>query len=102
MDKRLELHNKLIELVGSNSVYFQPPASVKLSYPCVIYSIGEGSAMRADSMLYNYTHSYELLFIYKQPNIAIIEKVLMALPMSRMTRAYVADNLNHYAFRVYY
>ena len=102
MNKREELHDKLKKLVGSSNVYFQPPASVQLSYPCVIYSIGEGNAMHADGVLYHYVDSYEVIFIYKKPNVAIIEQVLMTLPMCKMTRAYVIDNLNHYAFRVYY
>lgn len=102
MNKRLELHEKLKRLVGTNNVYFQPPASVQLSYPCVIYSIGSGDAKYADGMVYGYVNSYELLFIFKKPNIDIIEQVLTTLPMCRMNRAYVADNLNHYAFSVYY
>lgn len=102
MNNRLELHERLKQLVGTDNVYFQPPASVKLSYPCVIYSIGNGEAKRADNIIYNYVNSYDLIFIYKKPNIEIIEQVLNALPMCRMTRAYIADNLNHYAFSVYY
>lgn len=102
MNNRVELNTKLKMLIGSSNVYFQPPASVQLSYPCVIYSIGNGDAKHADGMVYSYVNSYDLLFIFKKPNVTIIEKVLAELPMCKMTRAYVADNLNHYAFRVYY
>ena len=102
MNKRTKLHEKLKTLIGSSNVYFQPPESVQLSYPCVIYSIGEGDARHADGMVYSYVNSYEILFIFKKPNVGIIEQVLSTLPMCKMTRAYVADNLNHYAFRVYY
>lgn len=102
MSKRLELHAKLEQLVGNHNVYFQPPASVLLSYPCVIYNIGSGDAKHADNMVYKYTNSYDLIFIFKKPNIDIIEQVLQVLPMCRMTRSYVVDNLNHYAFSVYY
>lgn len=102
MNNRLTLHEKLVELVGSNNVYFQPPASVQISYPCVIYNVGNGDAKHADGIVYNYINSYDLTFIYKKPNIEIIEQVLAALPMCRVTRVYVADNLNHYAFSVYY
>ena len=44
MNRRLELQEKLEQLVGNSNVYFQPPASVMLSYPCVIYSVGSGDA----------------------------------------------------------
>lgn len=102
MNKRLQLHEQLKQLVGTDNVYFQPPASVQISYPCVIYNIGNGDAKFADGMVYNYINSYDLIFIYKKPNVEIIEQVLTTLSMCRMTRAYVADNLNHYAFSVYY
>lgn len=102
MNNRLKLHDKLCELVGNTNVYFQPPASVQISYPCVIYRIGNGDAKHADNMVYSYTNSYEVMFIYKQPNIDIIERVLTTLPMCGVSRMYVADNLNHYTFNVYY
>ena len=102
MNNRLALHEKLVELVGNSNVYFQPPTSVQISYPCVIYNVGNGDAKHADNIVYNYINSYDLTFIYKKPNIEIIEQVLAALPMCRVTRVYVADNLNHYAFSVYY
>ena len=54
MNRRLELHSKLVQLIGNNNVYFQPPASVKMSYPCVVYNIGNGEAKRADNQLYGY------------------------------------------------
>ena len=102
MNKRLELHEKLCELVGNTNVYFQPPASVKLSYPCVIYRVGNGNAKHANDKMYIFTHSYEVMFIYKKPNLEIIDEVLSALPMCRLDRTYCGDNLNHYVFTIYY
>lgn len=102
MDRRLELHNKLCELVGNNNVYFQPPASVQISYPCVIYNVSIGDAKHADGIVYKYTNSYDVIFIYKNPNVEILERVLNSLPMCRVSRTYIVDNLNHYAFNLYY
>lgn len=102
MNNRLSLHEKLKTLIGNTNVYFQPPASVNISYPCVIYNIGNGETTFADDRLYKYNHRYELMFIYKKPNIDIIEEVMNALPMCKINRVYVADNLNHYVFSVYY
>lgn len=102
MDNRIQLNSLLKTLVGTPNVYFQPPASISLSYPCVIYNIGNGDAKFANNKLYKYDHKYELIFIYKKPNNEIIEKVLNELPMCKLDRTYVVDNLNHYAFSVYY
>ena len=63
MNKRLQLHEKLCELIGSRNVYFQPPASVQISYPCIIYKIGNGDIKYADSMVYNYINSYDVVII---------------------------------------
>lgn len=102
MDRRLDLHDKLTRLVGNSNVYFQPPASIHLSYPCVIYSLAAGRADYADNTVYRYINRYEVTFIFKQPNGDIIEEVLNSLPLCSVSRVYVADNLNHYVFNTYY
>lgn len=102
MDNRLLLHDELKKLVGTNNVYFQPPSSVRMEYPCVVYNIGNGDAKYADNKMYNYIHRYDVTFIYKKPNNAIIETVLDNFQMCSLSRAYVSDNLNHYAFSLYY
>lgn len=102
MDRRIELHDKLIDILGNRNVYFQPPASVQLSYPCVIYNLGTGDIKRADNSVYAYTNSYEITFIYKKPNMDILEQMLRSFSMCSVSRVYVADNLNHYVFNVYY
>ena len=38
MTSRLELQAKLEELLGSEQVYYQPPESIKMSYPAIVYS----------------------------------------------------------------
>ena len=102
MNRRLELQSKLEELVGNSNVYFQPPASVKLSYPCVVYSVGSGDAKYANDLVYHFTNSYDVTFIYKRPNLDIIEQVVRTLPMCRLNSTYCSDGLNHYVFKLYY
>ena len=101
MDRRMNLQVELERLVGRN-VYFQPPASVQLVYPCVIYNISTGDTKHADDLVYTYTNRFELTFIYRKPNIEIIEQVLRTFPMCSVSRVYIADNLYHYAFNLYY
>lgn len=102
MNRRLELQTKLEGIMQNKHVYFQPPASVKLIYPCVIYTIGDGDTKRANDSIYQYVNSYSLMFIYKQPNIDIIEKVLKEFQMCKFDRTYCSDNLYHYVFTIYY
>ena len=101
MDKRLSLQKELEKLAGAN-VYFQPPASVHLAYPCVIYNLAAGDIKRADDSVYSYTNRFELMFIYKKPNMEIVEKVMRTFPMCSVSRIYITDNLYHYTFNLYY
>ena len=38
MDRRLLFHEVLCEVLGSRNVYFQPPESVKMCYPAIVYA----------------------------------------------------------------
>ena len=38
MGTRIELQSKLEELLGSRQVYYQPPETVKMEYPAIVYS----------------------------------------------------------------
>ena len=102
MNRRLELQAKLESILGESHVYFQPPTSVKISYPCFVYRIGSGDAKYANDMTYRYINSYDVLYITKRPNLDMIDQVLRELPMCRLTNTYCSEGLNHYAFTLYY
>lgn len=99
---RVDLQYKLENMLGNRNVYFQPPASVKLEYPCIIYNIGNGDTKRANCKIYKYTYSYEITIIYKKPNMDIIKTMLDEFEMCRFDRSYISDNLIHYSFNLYY
>ena len=101
MNKRLELHNKLVELFGNNHVYYQPPESLKMEYPCIRYSKSDITSRHADNINYVNKTSYEIVIIDKHPDNVVIEKIL-ALPLSSYNRHYVSDNLNHDVIQLYY
>lgn len=101
MRSRLELHELLVQTLGSRNVYFQPPESVKLSYPCIIYERNSGRDFRADDSLYNYRKSYSLTVIDKNPD-STIPDALLYLPMCSFDRFFASDNLNHWTFTIYY
>ena len=37
VDRRNDLQKLLVEVLGSKNVYFQPPESVKMKYPAIVY-----------------------------------------------------------------
>lgn len=100
MERRLKLHDKLVELLGSENVYFQPPSSIKLSYPCIIYSLSAGDTQFADNIPYIYSERYQIMIITRNPDDDIRMKV-KDLPQCIFDRRYVLNNLYHDVFNVY-
>lgn len=102
MASRLDLHEELCEILGTRNVYFQPPESVKLIYPCIVYSMSGVFKLNANNRLYKSRNSYEVIVIDHDPDTDIFDLILEHFPMCRFDRSYVADNLNHYALTLYY
>lgn len=102
-DSRLELQDKLEEILGSNHVYFQPPESIRLSYPCIIYERSGIDNPSADNRHYYYRFQYDVMYISKNPDTNdFIMKMLDEFEYCRYERHFVSDNLNHETFSLYF
>lgn len=107
MNKRLDLHNVLCSILnireadGDRHVYFQPPASVKMKYPAIVYSRSDIENRHANNMVYTQLPRYEVIVIDKDPDSKYVQLVSM-LSMCRFVRHYEADNLNHDVFEIYH
>lgn len=101
MASRLDLDALLIELLGSENVYYQPPASVKMKYPAIVYSLEDIENMHSNNSVYKQNIAYQITVIDKDPDSEIVKKV-SGLPMCRFNRHFISDNLNHDVFILYY
>lgn len=101
MARRLELHEVLCNVLGSRNVYYQPPASVKMQYPAIVYSRKDIYNRHADDDVYKQDHAYDVTVIDRNPDSLIVEEI-SRLPKCRFDRHYTADNLNHDVFTIYY
>lgn len=101
MANRLELHNKLEELLGSSNIYYQPPASKQMKYPAIKYSKYDIQSRFANGSVYSLLNCYEITVIDRTPDNAVIDK-LLNLPYCSFDRHYVSDNLNHDILTLYY
>lgn len=101
MARRLELHEVLCNVLGSRNVYYQPPASVKMQYPAIVYSRKDIYNRHADDDVYKQDHAYDITVIDQNPDSSIVEE-MSRLPKCRFDRHYTADNLNHDVFTIYY
>jgi hypothetical protein len=102
MASRLTLHKELCTLLGSNNVYFQPPESIKLRFPCIIYTLDKGDARFADNRVYSYTHQYTITYIDSNPDHDMIDKMFTSFSMCVHDRRFISNNLYHDVFSLYY
>ena len=77
--RRYELHDELVSILGSNNVYFQPPESIKIKYPCFIYNLDKIDTKKASSTLYKADTRYSLTYISTDPD-NDMASVLLKLP----------------------
>lgn len=98
---RAEFHEVLCELIGNCNVYFQPPSTVQMKYPCLVYSLSTPDVKHADDIKYLTKTRYSVTAISKNPDSDLYQK-LLELPYSSFDRPYVADNLNHWVISIYF
>lgn len=101
MDRRLSLQKKLMSILGSSNVYFQPPETLKIQYPCIIYERSNIDKKYADNRTYISMVRYSLTLITRSPESEIV-KAILDLPYCSYDRYYTADGLNHDTFTLYY
>lgn len=102
MASRLELQSELEELLGSDNVYFQPPESLQMRYPCIRYSLSSGVINFAGNKPYKFYRQYSLTYIYRNPDSGLTDEIAKHFPMLHFDRHYVSDGLNHDVFTLYY
>lgn len=101
MAPRLELQEALVELLGSENVYFQPPTNVKIQYPCIVYKRSDADVAFADNLTYRRGWRYQVTVIDSNPDSEFPEKILDRF-RPNFTRHYTAGNLNHDVFDLYF
>lgn len=99
---RIDLHEELCDLLGSRNVYFQPPATVKLKYPCIIYTRDPDHIRRADDKMYVNTKRYTVTLVYFDPDSDLIDKPLEKFQLISHDKIYSGDNLYHSVYTLYY
>lgn len=84
------------------NTYYEPPANVRMSYPCVVYSRGNIDDVRADDMHYTRRLRFMVTTISNNPDSEWPQMILDHFPYSRFDRSYNADGLNHNVMMIYY
>lgn len=98
---RLMLQCQLEEILGSPNVYYSPPSSLRMKYPCIKYNLVNANVDSADNIKYIIQKRYTLTFISADPDSVIVDK-LLELPYCSLDRPYTTNNLTHYVFTIYW
>lgn len=109
MGTRLQLQAELQSLLGTSDktgiearCFFQPPESLKLTYPCIIYSTIRPDIIRADNLIYRRVDAYSVTYLTYDPDDPLIKGIEDHFLMCRLIRTNRANGLNHYHYDLYY
>jgi hypothetical protein len=102
MSKRTYLQEQLQTIMGSNRVYYDPPESTAMIYPCIRYSLNKQLFRYANNKKYMNKTAYTITLIDKSSISG--EKtceLLNRLDYCSFERTYTADGLHHYIYNIY-
>lgn len=101
MAPRLDLQALFVELTNGGNVYFQSPSDLQMEYPCIRYHFDDDKVDHADNLPYFRIKRYSVAVIDRNPDSLIPDKVAQ-LPLCSFDRFYVAENLNHFLFKLFF
>lgn len=99
MGLRSELQTVLLGITPN--VYFQPPPSVQMQYPCIVYARSDRETDHANNKPYKHVKGYEVTVIDTDPDSSLPDQVA-DLPMCSFQRFFTADNLNHDVYELFF
>jgi hypothetical protein len=74
-----------------------------MSYPCIIYAQDNAKTEFADNNPYSRAKRYQLTLIGRNPDaIMLLSDDIAQLPLSNLNRIFVADNLHHHVYSLYF
>ena len=76
MGSRPNLQEVLEHIPGVSKAYLNPPESVKMTYPCIRYSLKDIDTKHANDLAYSKKRCYELVLIHEDPNNTVVDEIL--------------------------
>lgn len=101
MGSRLELQRELEDLLQI-PVYYQPPESIRMTYPCLVYNDGGLNIDRADNLAYKIIKKYDVTIIDRHAENDYSLTMIRHFPNCTKTNHTRADGLHHDHLTLYY
>ncbi len=102
MKTRLELQEKLVSVLGSDQVFFQPPSNVQMKYPAIVYELSGEFIKRSNNKRYIKYNKYTVTYIYKSIRNDLKETIMDAFTFVDYDRRFIADGLYQDVFTIYW
>lgn len=99
--KRHQLHDLLVSVLGSSNVYYQPPPDARMEYPCIVYKWDHSNTQFADNTPYRRAKRWQITHIDRDPDSDVPDKIA-ELPMCMHHRTFATRSLNHTVFDMFF
>lgn len=92
-----------LESTRTGKVYFQPPSNVHLEYPCWVIDRNVAFQPKADNKTYLFQEGYKCTYMNRdEPDPDVLRIIPNRYPYCTYQTHYVADNIHHDVFLIYY
>lgn len=98
---RREQFDAILKSIAERT-YFQAPSNVTMEYPCITYERSSIDTKHANDKPYLRDDRYTVTVIYKKTTDEVLVDAVAALPQSRHTSFFVANQLNHHVFDIFF
>ena len=108
MVRRLKFDAELRELLQillgyeTEHLYFQPTEAVQMKYDAIVYRRESFGVRWADDESHFIRDRYEVIAITRDPDSDLPREIQKRFKFCRPHRQYMADNLYHFPFTIYY
>lgn len=102
MASRLKLQKELEDILGTRNVYYNPPETLKMKYPCIRYTLSKTDTNKADGINYLKNNRYQLTVIDTNPDTELPDLLLDHFTYCSSDRTYRSEGFQHHVLTLYY
>ena len=102
MLKRVDIQEKFKFLLGSNNVYYQPPANLKMKYPAIVYSLDGLDVKRFDNTRLINKKCFSVTHIYRNESENLVETMLKNFEYISFDNRSIVDGIYNDHYTIYW
>lgn len=96
-----ELQEILSDLDDVTEAYFQKPGNMTLVQPYIVYELSDEFVHRADNVVYHHLNQYTVTIVVRDQD-SPIPGMVRDLPFASFDRMFIAGQLYHFVYNLYF